>query len=249
MKDKELMGKNADMNEEPFGTVHDFYLDKGKPEIPGIIVSRGLFKSKPVQRGFFRFDGRRYLIDPKVGDSSWKPSKRDAVRYSDVRGREVFAGPGWKIGRLQSLDIDTEDWRVASLDVNVEHHLVMRDTTSYQKLPEEKGVYGFKHFYKDAYSFRPGKIVAEMKDSDKARFLTDSGDSTIRGLGEAISRVTFPPQGMRIDDSRTITLPINANEVERIVVNKVKEGALKTEAGRKNIVHDVFREYYEGLHT
>ncbi len=244
MKVDELAGRVAYLDGKPFGGVWNLYLPKHGQQILGIIVSKG-FRSKPVKRGLFVFEGRRYVLRPEAAGSSWKPQRGHAVKSSSVRDKEVFAGPGWRIGRLSSLEIDTEKWVVTSLEVDVEHQLLMRDVGQYSKLGEARSVYGFKHFYKDAYSFKPGKIVAEMKDSQKARFLTDSGDSTIRGLGEAISRIALPAQGMAVDESGTITLPIDAREIESMAIEKVSGGALETEEGRRNIVRKIFEEYYE----
>lgn len=244
MKDQEVLGKNAYLNGNSYGTVHDLYLSWKDGKIIGIIVARGLFKSKPVRRGLFDFDGKRYHISSEAEDSSWKPTKGKAIKHSRTKDKEVFAGPGWKIGRLTSFNIDTDEWFITRLDVEVEHQLIMRDVGEYRRLKEETGVYGFKHFYKDAYSFRPGKIVAEMGDSDKARFLADSGDSSIRGLGGASSMVTLPSTGIKIHESGTITLPIDAMEVQDIAIEMVNQGALRTEVGRRNILRNVFGEYY-----
>jgi hypothetical protein len=166
------------------------------------------------------------------------------VKYSRVRYKEVFTGPGWKIGRLESLHLDLDEWVVTVLDVHVEHPLVLRDVGAYAELGEERSVYSLKHFYRDAYSFKPGKIVEEMSDSDKARFLTDSGDSSIRGLGEASTRVSFPSTGMVIHDTGNIVLPVDPRAVQRIVIEMVNTGALRTQAGRKSIVRDAYKEYY-----
>jgi hypothetical protein len=108
----------------------------------------------------------------------------------------------------------------------------------------EKSVYGLKHFYRDAYSLKPGKIVEEMSDSDKARFLTDSGDSSMRGLGEASTLVSFPSKGMVVHDAGNIVLPIDPRAVQRIVIDMVNAGALRTKLGRKSIVRDAYKEYY-----
>ena len=96
------------------------------------------------------------------------------------------------------------------------------------------------------YSFRLGRIVEEIRDSEKARFLTESGDSTIGGLGEAISKVIFPANGMTISDSGTITFPIDPIEVEEITIQMIKNGAMKTEAGRRNVIRRAFHQYYAG---
>jgi hypothetical protein len=161
-----------------------------------------------------------------------------------VKGKEVFAGLGWKIGRLNFLQIDQENWKVTGLEAEVEHQLIMRDVGDYRKLRENKEIYDFKRFYKDAYSFKPGKIVEEMGDSDKARFLTDSGDSSIRGLGGASSIILFPSTGMSIHESGTITLPIDAKKVEEITIGLVNQGIMRNVEDRKNILRKVFEEYY-----
>jgi sporulation protein YlmC with PRC-barrel domain len=244
-RDRKLLGRKAYVGEKVVGAVNDFYLGRTGAGVTGVVVWTGVFKSRPFPKGSFDFDGERFLIDPGAAGSAWKPEKQAVTKYSRVREKEVFAGPGWKIGRLKHLGIDTNDWLVSELLVDVEHALMMRDVGEYSKLKEETGVYGFNHFYKDAYSFNPGKIVSEMEDSDKARFLSDSGDSNIRGMGEATSEVTLPPDGMRIHESGTITLPIDAARIQAIAVRMVNDGVLKTDEGRRNIVRDVFREYYE----
>lgn len=249
MKPEELLGKNADLGQKALGTVWDFYISRNGPQVPGIIVSKSLLRSQPVQRGMFSFDGRRYLIRVEAEVSPWKPTKASAVKYTNVKDKEVFAGPGWRIGRLVSVDIDIKEWRVTQLDVDVEHHLLLRDVGTYGKLPEERSAYRFKHVYRNVVLFKPDKIVEEMKDSDKARFLTDSGDSKIPGLGEAISRVNFPSEGMTIDEGYAIILPINGREVESIVITKVNQGVLQSEQGRKEVVREVFRDYYGGKAT
>jgi hypothetical protein len=243
MNDEDIVGKNAFLNGKWSGTVHDFYLTLKDPVVLGISVSMG-FRSRPIKGGLFTFDGKGYILDPSSKGSDWKPSKGSTVKYTRVRGKEVFAGPGWKIGRMNHLQIDTDDWRVTGIDVQVEHQLIMRDVGDYDRLGENTSTYGFKHFYADAYSFKPGKIVREMGDSGKARFLTDSGDSNIRGLGEATSKVQLPATGMKIHRSGTITLPIDPVAVEEIAISLVKGGAMETEEGRKNILRRVFEEYY-----
>ncbi len=246
MRTQELLGKKAYVDQRALGTVWDFYISRTGPQIPGIVVGKSLLRSWPVRRGLFSFDGERYLINAQAEGSSWKPTRASAAKYSSVSRREVFAGPGWRIGRLLSMDIDAKEWRIARLDVDVEHHLLLRDVGTYGKLPEERSAYRFKHVYKNVVLFKPDKIVEEMRDSDKARFLTDSGDSKIPGLGEAISRVGFPSEGMTIDEGYGIILPINAKEVENMVITKVSQGILQTEQGRKEVVREVFREYYGG---
>lgn len=243
LRDRELVDKNAYYGDQLAGVVADLYFGKANAKIEGVLL-RHLHKKKPIHRNHVGFDGERYCIDIQPKESDWDP-KGSTVKFSTLKGREVFAGPGWKIGRLDFLDIDTDTWSVISLDVWVEHGLVLRDIASYERLPEDRQAYSFKHVYKDVYSFRPGKIVEEMKDSEKARFLTESGDSTIRGLGEAISKVIFPARGMTISDSGTITFPIDPNEVEEITIQMIKNGAMKTEAGRRNVIRQVFHEYYE----
>jgi len=246
MRTQELLGKKAYVGDRALGKVWDFYISRTGPQIPGIVVGRSLLRPRPVQRGLFSFDGERYRINVEAEGSSWKPTKASAARYSSVSRKEVFAGAGWRIGRLVSMDIDTKEWQVAQLDVDVEHHLLLRDVGTYGKLSEQRNVYGFKHVYKNVVLFKPGKIVEEMKDSDKASFLTDSGDSKIPGLGEAISRVSFPSEGMTIDEGYAIVLPINGKKVENIVITRVNQGVLQTEQGRKEVVREVFREYYGG---
>jgi len=245
VKDKGLLGRNAYLADQFFGTVHDFYLGKKGSRIKGIIVARGPFsRSKPIRKELVSFDGKRIVLSPGAAASTWKPSQRDTVKYSRVRYKEVFAGPGWKIGRLETLHLEPGEWLVTGLDVHVEHPLLLRDVDMYGELREEKSVYGLRHFYKDAYSFKPGKIVEEMLDSDKARFLTDSGDSSIRGLGEASTLVSFPSKGMAIHDSGNVVLPMDPREVQRIVIAMVNSGSLRTEQGRKNIVRAAFKKYY-----
>ena len=155
-------------------------------------MAKGLFTTKPVRTGLFIFDGKRYLLRSEARDTDWKPRRDEVIKYSRVREKEVFAGRGWKIGRLEHLEVDVKDWILTGLSVLVEHPLVLRDVGEYGRLKEDKTSYDFVQFYKDGYSMRAAKIVREMSDSDKARFLTDSGDSSIRGLGEAQSRVLFP---------------------------------------------------------
>jgi sporulation protein YlmC with PRC-barrel domain len=213
VRDKDLLGRSAYLAERFFGPVKDFYLEKKGGRVKGIIVARGFFRSKPVRRGLVSLDGERCLLSPEVAASTWKPSQRDTVKYSRVRYKEVFAGRGWKIGRLETFHLDLVEWLVTGLDVHVEHPLVLRDVGVYAELNEDESVYGLSHFYKDAYSFKPGKIVEEMLDSDKARFLTDSGDSSIRGLGEASTLVSFPSKGMVIHEAGNAILPIDPREV------------------------------------
>jgi len=213
------------------------------PGVLGIIVSSG-FKTRPVRKGYFSFDSKRYTVDPIFKEEKWKPPRGRAIKFSRVKGKEVFAGPGWKIGRLNYLQIDQEKWKVTGLETEVEHQLIMKDVGDYRKLRENTKIYDFKRFYADAYSLKPGKIVKEMGDSDKARFLTDSGDSSIRGLGGASSMVMFPSTGMYIHESGTIILPIDAKKVEEITIRLVNQGVMRDAEGKKNILRRVFEEYY-----
>lgn len=242
MRDQELVDKNAYYSGQLAGVVADLYFGKANAKMEGVLL-RHLHRKKAIHRDHVGFDGERYSIDIQPKESDWDP-KGSTVKLSTLKDREVFAGPGWKIGRLDFMEIDTDTWSVISLDVWVEHGLVLRDIASYERLPEDRQAYSLKHVYKDVYSFRAGKIVEEMKDSEKARFLIESGDSTIGGLGEAISKVIFPARGMTMGDSGTITFPIDPVEVEEITVQMIKNGAMKTEAGRRNIIRQVFREYY-----
>ena len=243
LKDEDIVGKGAYLDERRIGTVHDFYLGLANPEIIGIIISRG-WRSRPIKGGKFTFDGKRYSVQPGAADEGWKPVRGSAIKYSRVKGKEIFAGPGWKIGRLNHLLIDVDNWLVAGIDAEIEHQLIMKNVGDYQKLHENTSIYSIKHFYANAYTLNPGKLAREYGDSDKARFLTDSGDSTIRGLGEASSMIVFPPAGMSIHESGTITLPIDAGAVEEIAIRMVNQGAMGTAEGRKNILRKVFEEYY-----
>jgi sporulation protein YlmC with PRC-barrel domain len=238
----ELVGRNAYIGGKRVGSVRDFYLSLDNPEILGIIVSSG-FKSRPVRRGSFTFDGKRYTLDPLAKEERWKPARGTAIKFSRVKGKEVFAGPGWKIGRLNFLQIDQE-WKVTGLEAEVEHQLIMKDVGDYHKLRENTSMYDFKRFYANAYSLKPGKIVEQMGDSDKARFLTDSGDSGIRGLGGASSMIMFPSAGMSIHESGTVILPIDAKRVEEITIRLVNQGIMRDAEDRKNILRRVFEEYY-----
>jgi sporulation protein YlmC with PRC-barrel domain len=244
VKDRDLIGRSAYLAGRFFGKVKDFYLEKKGGRIKGIIVARGFFRSKPVRRGLVSFDGERCVLSPEVAASTWKPSQRDTMKYSRVRYKEVFAGRGWKIGRLETLHLDPDEWSVTGLDVYVEHPLVLRDVGVYAELNEGKSAYGLGQFYKDAYSMKPGKIVEQMLDSDKARFLTDSGDSSIRGMGEASTLVSLPSRGTVILDAGNVVLPVDPSEVQRIVIDMVNRGSLRTARGRKDIVRDAFKEYY-----
>jgi hypothetical protein len=47
-------------------------------------------------------------------------------------------------------------------------------------------------------------------------------------------------------DAGNVVLPVDPNEVQRIVINMVNGGSLKTAQGRKDIVRDAFKEYYLG---
>jgi hypothetical protein len=51
---------------------------------------------------------------------------------------------------------------------------------------------------------------------------------------------------MTIDEGYAIILPINGKEVENIVITRVNQGVLQTEQSRKEVVREVFREYYGG---
>jgi sporulation protein YlmC with PRC-barrel domain len=239
----ELVGRNAYIDSKRVGSVRDFYLSLDDPEVLGIIVTRG-FKSRPVRKGSFTFDGKRYTVDPLSKEEKWKPVRGTAIKFSRVKGKEVFAGPGWKIGRLNYLQIAEEKWKVTGLEAEVEHQLIMNDVGDYRKLRENTSLYDFKRFYADAYSLKPGKIVEQMGDSDKARFLTDSGDSSIRGLGGASSMIMFPSLGMSITESGTVILPIDAKKVEEITIRLVNQGTMWNAEDRKNILRRVFEEYY-----
>jgi hypothetical protein len=49
---------------------------------------------------------------------------------------------------------------------------------------------------------------------------------------------------MSIHESGTITLPIDAMAVEKIAIDLVNRGAMRTVEGRRDILRRVFEEYY-----
>lgn len=245
MRDHEIVGRNAYLESGVFyGTVHDFYLGRKGGSVEGVIVARSLFRTEPVRKGLFTFDGKRYHLKPEAKDSGWKPRREEAVKFSRVKEKEVFAGRGWKIGRLEYLDVDHRDWILTGVTALVEHPLVLRDVGEYRRLKEDTSPYSAARFYRDGYAMRAGKIVQEMADSDKALFLTASGDSSIRGLGESQSRVTFPAEGVEFHESGTVTLPIDPRRMQEIVIRMVNEGVLRSDKGRKEILRMALGEYY-----
>jgi hypothetical protein len=44
-------------------------------EVLGVIVSSG-FKSRPVKKGFFTFDGKRYNVDPSAKEAGSPSGER-----------------------------------------------------------------------------------------------------------------------------------------------------------------------------
>jgi sporulation protein YlmC with PRC-barrel domain len=235
----------AKLNGRDYGAVDDLYIGRNDRRIHGVHLNIGFLKQRTVPTHLFRFSGDCYSIAPSAKEDTWKPNKNDVIRLSRLKDKEVFAGVGWKIGRLLELDVDVKEWLVTSLTVDVEHQLLLRDVGSYRLLHEDTSMYDVKKFYREALSMRPGRIVDRMSRSDKAVFLSNSGDSNVRGLGESRSRVRLPSDGMKVHESGTITLPLNGVELERITVELIDSGALNTDEGRRDIARDIFRVYYE----